>query len=137
MVDDEKHEVPATGPIELKLPPKTGQYHFSLAAERLRAQTFNLAVLEDDHHTVRAWVPKQVDYVDWPQQDFDAAKQAAASEHKNVLILFDASDVKQTLSPPAASANRSPRARSSAIEPRSSTFAYISTIRRKPPRRPA
>ncbi len=95
-VDDEKHEVPATGPIELKLPPKTGQYHFSLQRNGFEAQTFNLAVLEDDHHTVRAWVPKQVDYVDWPQQDFDAAKQAAASEHKNVFILFDASDAKES-----------------------------------------
>ena len=33
--------------------------------------------------------------LDW-EQDFDAAKQTAASEHKNVLIFFDASDSKES-----------------------------------------
>ena len=33
--------------------------------------------------------------IDW-EQDFDAAKKTAAGEHKNVLILFDASDAKES-----------------------------------------
>ena len=33
--------------------------------------------------------------IDW-EQDFDSAKKTATTEHKNVLILFDSSDAKES-----------------------------------------
>ena len=48
-------------------------------------------IQEDQGYTVSDWEPITPKTIDW-QQDFAAAKKTAAGGHKNVLVLFDASD---------------------------------------------
>ena len=94
-VNDVKQPVPPAGEIKIKIPPRKEQYHFRLVRPGFEPKSFSRVSQEDDQaYTVNAWDAKALDYIDWEQQDFDAAKKAASSEHKNVLILFDASDVK-------------------------------------------
>ncbi|MGO9114128.1 MAG: hypothetical protein ACLP9L_33355 [Thermoguttaceae bacterium] len=67
------------------------QYHFSLRRPGFQPKNFARASGEDNQaYTVSEWEPV-IQGLDWPQ-DFEAAKKAAADDHKNVLILFDASD---------------------------------------------
>ena len=87
---------PPTGPIEIPLARVEGAISFPslngrassrrirprCPGRRLGLHRFRLGDLE----------PKGIPW----EQDFEAAKKTAASEHKNVLILFDASDAKES-----------------------------------------
>ena len=94
-VNDERREVPLTGPIEIQLPPSNEQYRFRLERPGFRPKNFARAAGNDDQaYTVSEW-EAAVQGFDW-EQDFDAAKKTAADHDKNVLILFDASDSKES-----------------------------------------
>ncbi len=94
-VNDDKKEISPTGPIEIPLPPSKEQYHFRLQRRGFQPKTFARGSQEDDQgYAVSEWEPVVPQGMGWGQ-DFDAAKKTAASEHKNVFILFDASDSKQ------------------------------------------
>ena len=96
LVNDDRKELPANGGVEVPLPPAKEQYHLVLKRKGFEPQQFRVTSLSDDPLpiTVRDWVSTSHS-LDW-EQDFEAAKKAAAGEHKNVLVLFDASDAKQS-----------------------------------------
>jgi S1-C subfamily serine protease/thioredoxin-related protein len=94
-VNDEKREIPLTGPIEIPLPPSKEQYHFRLQRRGFRPKVFARASGKDDQgYTVSQW-EAVTQGLDWPQ-DIEAAKKTAAADHKNVLVVFDASDSKES-----------------------------------------
>ncbi len=95
LVNDEKKELPLKGSsVEVRLPPSNERYKIRLRRKGFQEQTFFVASHEDDlEHTVTEWEPLASTRIDW-EQDFRAAKKTADREHKNVLILFDASDAK-------------------------------------------
>ena len=94
-VNDVPREIPLRGPIEIPLPPTTGQYDFRLERPGFQPKRFARASgTEDQGYKATDWEPI-AQGIDW-KQDFDAAKKTAAAEHKNVLVLFDASDSKQS-----------------------------------------
>jgi S1-C subfamily serine protease/thioredoxin-related protein len=94
-VDGQKIDVPLTGPIQVPLPPKDQQYEFRLERKGFVPKEFRRAAGEDD----QAYVAK-----DWEstvqgndlEQDYEVAKKSAADHNKNVLIVFDASDSKES-----------------------------------------
>jgi hypothetical protein len=92
-VNGDLKEVPASGDdFKIKLPKVPAPYHFVLDRKGYRSKDFSRRLTEDDDYLVGQWEsdgPKGM--VDW-EQDFAAAKKAAADQHKNVLIVFDASD---------------------------------------------
>lgn len=94
-VNGVRTEVPPTGTITIPLAPSTEQYHFRFQRPGFKPQEFNRVVQEDDKKVLAEWELLERKGLGW-QQDFDAAQQKAASEHKNVMILFDASDVKES-----------------------------------------
>jgi len=94
-VNDDKKDIPATGPIEIPLPPSNTQYRFRLERRGFQPKKFARASQQDDQgYTVSEWEPV-LQGIDW-EQDFDAAKKTAAARNKNVLLLFDASDSKES-----------------------------------------
>ena len=94
-VNDDKLGLPLKGPIEVRLAPSNERYQIRLQRKGFQEQTFFVASHEDDlDHKVADWVVESKG-IDW-EQDFEAAKKTAAREHKNVLILFDASDSKES-----------------------------------------
>jgi hypothetical protein len=94
-VNNEKREVPATGPIEIPIPRSKQQYHFRLLRRGFQPKDFFRGSQADDQgYAVSDWEPV-VPGVDWGQ-DFEAARRTAARERKDVLVLFDASDTKES-----------------------------------------
>ena len=94
-INDEKREIPLAGPIEIPLPPSKEQYRFRLERPGFKPQGFARVFQEDDKQPISDWEPLEPKGIGW-EQDFEAAKKTAASEHKNVLIVFDASDAKES-----------------------------------------
>ena len=92
-VNDKLQEVPAGGDnFKIKLPKVPGPYHFLLERKGFKPKEFTRPLTEDDEYLVAQWESDAVKGVaDW-EQSFAAAKKAAADRHKNVLIVFDASD---------------------------------------------
>ena len=72
-----------------------GAVSFPSRTAGLQAQEFARVFHEDDKQPISEWEPLEPKGIDWAQ-DFEAAKKTAASEHKNVLIFFDASDAKES-----------------------------------------
>jgi len=96
-VDGDKQEVPPTGPIKIPLPRSKSQYSFRLERKGFEPKTFSRVWQEEDQdYTVKDWQPVHLEYIDWEEQDFDAAKKTAAGQKKNVFLLFDASDSKES-----------------------------------------
>ena len=95
-INDDKRELPERGPIQIPLPPSKEQYHFRLVRKGFQEKRFARVSQEDDQ-TFKAsdCEPLVPDPAEAWEQDFDAAKKMAADGHKNLLILFDASDSKQ------------------------------------------
>lgn len=94
LVNGEKREIPPTGPIKIPLPPAKEPYHFRLVVPGFQEQTFIRASETDvEDIAVHPW-EAVVQGLDGWEQDFKAAKQTAADRHKNVLLVFDASDAK-------------------------------------------
>ena len=89
-----RRPVPPTGAIEIPVPPAKDQYRFVFQRPKFKPQTLNRVFPEDDKYALGEWEPLDTGGLGW-EQDFDAAKLKAASDKKNVFILFDASDVKE------------------------------------------
>jgi len=97
-VNGEKREVPSAGPIEIPLPPSTEQYKFTLERPGFKPKTFYRAAANDEAplpYDASEWEAVESKSIAWPQ-DFEEAKKTASNEHKNVMILFDASDDKES-----------------------------------------
>ena len=84
--------VPDSGEFKIKLPKVPRPYHFVLERKGFVKQEFSRPLTEDDDYNVTQWQSENRG-IDW-EQDFTAAKKLAADQHKNLLILFDASDAK-------------------------------------------
>ena len=95
LVNGSKTDLPMKGPIEIPLPPSKDQYRFHLERPGFKPKEFARVIQEDDNQAISDWEPLEAKGIDW-EQDFDVAKKTAASEHKNVLIFFDASDSKES-----------------------------------------
>ncbi len=94
-VNDDKREIDLKGPILIPLPPSSTQYRFRLERRGFQPKKFARASQQDDQgYTVSEWEPV-LQGIDW-EQDFEAAKKTAATHNKNVLLLFDASDSKES-----------------------------------------
>jgi hypothetical protein len=91
-VNGELTAVPASGEFKIKLPKILQPYHFVLERKGFLKQEFSRPLTEDDDYTVTQWQSENRG-IDW-EQDFTAAKKLAADQHKNLLIVFDASDAK-------------------------------------------
>jgi S1-C subfamily serine protease len=92
-INGDLQPVPATGDdIKIKLPKIAQPYHFVLERKGYTKKEFARPLTEDDDYTVTQWESESRG-IDW-EQDFTAAKKAAADQHKNVFIVFDASDAK-------------------------------------------
>jgi S1-C subfamily serine protease len=92
-INDERHEVPASGDVKVKLPLlKEKPYHFVMERKGYVKKEFTRPLTEDDSWIVSSW--EAVNHgIEW-EQDFDVAKKAAAEQHKSIFIVFDASDAK-------------------------------------------
>jgi S1-C subfamily serine protease len=92
-IDGRPIEVPPRGPIKLKLPVAKEPCPFVLGRKGFKSQEFFRPLMQDDEFKVAKFESDQPQRIEW-EQDFETAKKSAANDHKNVLILFDASDVK-------------------------------------------
>ena len=92
MVNGDLKAIPESGPVEIKLPRATDQYTFELQRQGYRAIKFSRPLVDNDSYIVKGWESESqgIEF----EQDYAAAKKAAADQHKNVLIVFDASDAK-------------------------------------------
>ncbi len=91
-VNGELTPVPASGEFKIMLPKLLQPYHFVLERKGFVTKEFSRPLTEDDDFNVTQWEAENHG-IDW-EQDFAAARKAAADKDKNVLIVFDASDAK-------------------------------------------
>jgi S1-C subfamily serine protease len=94
-VDGKKTDIPTTGAIQIPLPPSNRQYEFRLERKGFEPKEFRRASSEDDQaYVVKEW-DSTVQGNDL-EQDFEVAKKSAGEHNKNVMIIFDASDAKES-----------------------------------------